>query len=201
MRFFSPTILAALLSLGVTGCKKPGATGPPPNFAVQVVAVEARRQAVAENLSLVGTLTANEMVEIQSEADGAVEQINFKEGEPVEQGRLLIKLDESKLAAAAAEAEANFKLGQADFARSSELLKGKLISQQEFDQIAARFHAREATLELQKRQRKDARIYAPFAGIMGARQVSPGQVIARNTTLTWIVDLDPVKAEFNVPER
>jgi membrane fusion protein (multidrug efflux system) len=193
--------LAAVLSLGVIGCKKPGAGGPPPNFAVQVVAVEARRQPVAESLSLVGTLAANEMVEIKSETDGTVDQINFKEGEPVEQGRLLIKLDESKLAASVAEAEANFKLSQADFERSSELLKGKLISQQEFDQIVARFHAGEATLELKKRQLKDARIHAPFAGIMSARQVSPGQVIARNTALTWIVDLDPVKAEFNVPER
>jgi len=190
-----------LLSLGSAGCKKPGAGGPPPNFAVQVVAVEAKRQPVSESLSLVGTLTANEMVEVKSETDGTIEQINFKEGERVEQGRLLIKLDESKLAASVAEAEANFKLSQADFERSRELFKGKLISQQEFDQIASRFHASEATLELKKRLLKDARIYAPFAGIMSSRQVSPGQVIARNTTLTWLVDLDLVKAEFNVPER
>jgi len=190
-----------VLSFGVTGCKKQGAGGPPPNFAVQVVAVEAKRQPVSENLSLVGTLAANEMVEIKCETDGAVEQINFKEGERVEQGRLLIKLEESKLAASVAEAEANFKLGRADYDRSAELFKGKLISQQEFDQIASRFHASEATLELRKRLMKDARIFAPFAGIMGARQVSPGQVIARNTTLTWLVDLDTLKAEFNVPER
>jgi membrane fusion protein (multidrug efflux system) len=54
---------------------------------------------------------------------------------------------------------------------------------------------------LKKRQLKDTRIHAPFAGVMGSRQVSPGQVIARNTTLSWLVDLDTLKAEFNVPER
>jgi membrane fusion protein (multidrug efflux system) len=203
MRLFFPTIVLGVVSLVAAGCKKQGAAaaGPPGGFAVQVVAVEAQRQPVSESLSLVGTLAANEMVEIKSETDGMVEEINFKEGERVEKGRLLFKLDESKLAASVAEAEANFKLSQANFVRSRELVKERLISQQEFDQIASQFHASEATLELKKRQLKDTRIYASFAGIMGSRQVSPGQVIARNMILTWLVDLDTVKAEFNVPER
>ena len=203
MRFSLFTIPLCALCLAAAGCKKQGAAagGPPPGFAVQVVAVEAKRQPVSESLSLVGTLAANEMVEIKSETDGMIEEINFKEGERVEKGRLLIKLDESKLAASHAEADANFKLSQANFERSRELVKDKLVSQQEFDQIASQFHASQATLELKKQQLKDTRIYASFAGIMGARQVSPGQVIARNMVLTWLVDLDPVKAEFNVPER
>jgi membrane fusion protein, multidrug efflux system len=203
MRLFFPTVLVGVVSLAAAGCKKqgPAAGGPPPGFAVQVVAVEAKRQPISESLSLVGTLAANEMVEIKSETDGMVAEINFKEGERVEKGRLLIKLDESKLAASVAEADANFKLSQANFVRSRELVKDKLVSQQEFDQIASQFHASEATLELKKQQLKDTRIYASFTGIMGARQVSPGQVIARNMILTWLVDLDPVKAEFNVPER
>jgi membrane fusion protein, multidrug efflux system len=201
MRLFFPTILIVVVSLGCAGCKKQEAGGPPPNFAVQVVAVEARRQPISESLSLVGTLAANEMVEIKSETDGMVAEINFKEGERVEKGRLLFKLDESKLAASLAEAEANFKVHQSNFERSRELVKEKLISPQEYDQISAQFHASEATVELKKQQLKDTRIYAPFAGIMSGRQISPGQVISRNTQLTWIVDLDLVKAEFNVPER
>jgi membrane fusion protein, multidrug efflux system len=203
MRLFFSTVLLGVLSLAVSGCKKQnaGAGGPPPDFAVQVVAVEAKRQPVSETLSLVGSLAANEMVEIKSETDGMVEEINFKEGERVEKGRLLFKLDQSKLAASLAEAEANFKLSQANFERSRELVKEKLISSQEFDQIASQFYANEASLELRKRLLKDTRIYAAFPGIVGSRQVSPGQVIARNTTLTWLVDLDTVKAEFNVPER
>lgn len=168
---------------------------------MQVVAVEARRQPISESLSLVGSLAANEMVEIKSEVDGTVEEINFNEGERVEKGQLLFRLDESKFAASVAEAEASFKVAQTDFERSRELVKEKLIAPQEFDQIAAQFQVAQATLELRRRLLKDARIHAPFAGIMGARQVSPGQVIARNTTLSWLVDLERVKAEFNVPER
>jgi len=69
------------------------------------------------------------------------------------------------------------------------------------DQAAAQFQGNQAGLDLKKRQLKDARIRAPFGGTIGSRQISPGQVIGKNTTLTWLVDLDPVKAEVNVPER
>src|SRR6185503_8748486 len=76
----------------VTGCnRKPGAGGPqggggmPP---IQVVAVEAKLQPVTESLSLVGSITPKEMVEIKAETDGIVQEINFKEGERVEKDRL-----------------------------------------------------------------------------------------------------------------
>jgi membrane fusion protein (multidrug efflux system) len=85
--------------------------------------------------------------------------------------------------------------------RNKQLLAGKLISQQEYDQAASMLQANLATVELRKRLWQDARIYAPFSGIVGARSISPGQVISKNTTFTWLVDLDTVKAEFNVPER
>jgi membrane fusion protein (multidrug efflux system) len=59
----------------------------------------------------------------------------------------------------------------------------------------------QATVELRKRLLQDTRIVAPLSGTVGARSISPGQVISKNTTLTWLVDLELVKAEFNVPER
>lgn len=200
--FLFPGILAVgLLLLG--GCRPGGAeatgrSGPPP---VPVVAVEARRAPVSERLALVGTLAANEAIEIKSELDGTVLEILFEEGQTVKKGDLLARLDERKLAAAVAEAEASFQLSRSNFERARQLLQDRLISQQEYDQAAAAFRMNEAGLELKRQQWRDARIYAPFEGTISARQVSPGQVITRNTTLTWLMDLDPVKAEFNVPER
>src|SRR5205807_4466010 len=114
------------------GCKKTAgaarAGGFPP---VQVIAVEARRQPVTESLSLIGSLAANEMVEIKAETDGTVQEIPFNEGQRVEKGQLLIQLDETKFATALAEAEGNFKLSQANFERAKQLFADKLISQQE----------------------------------------------------------------------
>jgi membrane fusion protein (multidrug efflux system) len=185
------------------GCQKKPVSGSPGGggFATQIVVVEAKRQPVSETLSLVGTLAANEMVELKCEAEGTVEEILFQEGQPVKRGDLLLRLDESKFASAAAEAEANFKLSQANHDRSKELLRDKLISPQEFDQVSALFQANQAGLDLKKRLWKDSRIFAPFDGIISSRNVSPGQVISRNTTFSWLVDLDPVKVEVGVPER
>jgi membrane fusion protein (multidrug efflux system) len=194
--------LAAML--GCCGCKKqasPAAGGPLGGFATPAVLAEARREAVSETLSLVGTLAANEMVEIKSETDGTVEKILFEEGAVVKGGDLLIQLDESKAAAAVAEAEANFNLSRATHEREQQLFQKQLVSQQEFDQAAAVLEANRASLDLKKRLSKDTRINAPFSGIAGGRVVSPGQVISRNTTLTWLVDLDIVKVEVAVPER
>jgi len=165
------------------------------------VVVPARRQAVSENLPLIGTVSANEMVEIKPETDGIIQEIRFEEGQRVEKGQLLLLLDDSKSAASTAEAEANFKLSQVTYERSKQLLKDNLISQQEHDQSAATFAFNQAGLDLKRRQLRDARILAPFTGTIGSRQVSPGQVITRSTTLTWLVDLDSVKVEVELPEK
>jgi membrane fusion protein (multidrug efflux system) len=196
----------ALAQILLTGCKKApaAAAGGPPGGgmpAMQVVAVEAKAQPVTESLSLIGSIAANESVELKAETEGIVQEILFDEGKPVEKGQLLVRLDDTKLAASVAEAESNFKLSTANFERAKQLLKDTLISQQEYDQAAATFDLNRATTELKQRQLKDTRIYAPFAGVTSARNVSPGQVIMRDTVLTTLVDLDPVKVEVNVPER
>lgn len=170
---------------------------PPP----QVVVAEARTERVVETLSRVANIQANEMVAISSETDGVVQEMPFEEGQKVEKGQLLVRLDETKLAATLAQAEANFKLSEANFARAKQLSEDQLISQQEFEQNAATFQANQANLDFTKRQLKDARILAPFEGVVSSRQVSPGQIITKNTIITWLIDYDPVKVEFHVPEK
>lgn len=168
---------------------------------MQVVAVEARREPIMESLSLVGSLMANEVVEVKSEIEGRIVSLPFSEGQRVEKGDVLAELDDSEYSAGLAEAEANFKLTQITYDRNKQLFSDKLISQQEYDQSRAAFDASRATVDRRKSELKHTRIYASFAGIVGGRQVSPGQVISKNTTITWVVDLDRLKAEFGVPER
>lgn len=198
--------LAVLIPPLLTGCKPPAAGGGPGGrgagaMMIPVVTTEVKRQPITEKITLIGSLAANEAVEIKSEMDGTVQKIGFDEGTTVAKDQLLVALDDTKLAAALAETEANFKLSEATHARSQQLLADKLISPQEFDQAMATFERYRATVDLMRRQLKDARIYAPFEGVTGARLVSPGQVISRNTILTTLVDADPVKVEFYVPER
>ena len=195
--------LLPLLLLAVAGCKPPAptASGAAGGAAVQVVAVPARQQAVSETVSLVGSVVPNESIEVQAEADGLVKEIAFAEGQRVEKGALLVALEETKLAAQLAESEANLQLARTSFERVKELLRGKLISQQEYDQASGSYAANEAGVNLKRRLLQDARVTAPFSGITGARKVSPGQVVTKSTSLTMLVDLDTVKVEVGVPER
>ena len=170
-------------------------------MAMPVVAVAAERRPVIESVSLVGTLAANEEIEVKAETDGVVQKVGFQEGQVIEQGGLLVALDDTKLRAELADAEARLKLSEASFARVKQLFEDRLISQQEFDQAASTFEVSQATLTLRRRQLDDSTILAPFRGRTGARSVSPGQVITRNTVITWLVDLDPMKVEVNIPER
>lgn len=201
-RLLLPAAACAVALLAA--CKKPEAgkaAAPPAMPPTQVVAVEARRESVAESLSLVGTLTANEWVEIKAELEAAVMEIGFDEGKPVTKGQLLFRLDESKLTTALAEAEVNLKLSKVNYDRAQQLLRDKTISQQEFDQLASRYESMQAAIAVRQRELKDTKIFAAFAGVMGARNVSAGQVIKKDTVLGQLVDLNPVKVEVSVPER
>ncbi len=170
-------------------------------MAVQVIAIPVRERPVIESVPLVGSIAANEAIEVRSETDGLISSMPFEEGQRVTKDDLLVALDESKLAAALHEAEANEQLAEANFARARQLVADKLISQQEYDQTAALFTVNRATVELRRRQLRDTRIHAPFSGTVGTRLVSPGQVISRSTLITSLVDLETVKVEMNVPER
>jgi membrane fusion protein, multidrug efflux system len=205
---YQPTVLLAdvILAASLCGCGRPTSPGAGPGgasgaVAVPVVLAEVRQKPVSESLTLVGTLAANEAVEIKTETDGMVQEILFEEGQRVSKGQLLLRLDDTKLAATLAEADANLRLSTLTFERAKQLFDDKLVSKQEYDQASATFDRTRASVDLMKRQLKDARLTAPFAGTVGSRQISPGQVISKATLLTTLVDLDPVKVDFYVPER
>ena len=205
--FFCVGLLAGFLA-ALSACKKapvpvkggPGG-GKGGGFSIQVVAVPVRQQPVIESVALVGSVTANEFVEIKAEGDGTVQEIQFAEGQRVQKGAVLVLLDEAKARASLVEAQANLKLSITRYDRTSQMLKERLISQQEYDQAFATMSVSEAAVSLRQRVLQDMKVLAPFSGFTGARQISPGQVIARSTALTSLVDLDTVKIEVNVPER
>jgi membrane fusion protein (multidrug efflux system) len=203
-RFLIVLSLAAAL---LAGCGKKASGGPPPGFATQVVAVKALREAITEQLRVVGTVQANETVNLQPEADGRVTAIHFTEGQRVEAGQLLVELDSTEMEARLAEAEASARLAQSKWDRASELLRNRTMSQQEADEARAQFDMASARVTQVQKQLRDMKVKAPFGGIIGARQISPGQVVSRMmpgreaATIATLSDLDPVKVEGNVPER
>jgi len=193
--------IAAVVMLAGAGCGGGPQGGQGGGFSVQVRTAAATREPVEERISVVASLSANEMVDIRSRMTGSIEEINFSEGERVEEGRLLFHLDKGKLEASIKEAEARFRLAKANLERARSMLENRTISRQEFDQATATHDSSKATLEWMKQQLEDSRIYATFEGVTGARLVSLGQVVTPQTLLTILVDADPIKVEFRVPER
>ncbi len=205
-RCFSGLMCATVaLSLAGFGCgnKKGGndMAAKMAGMAVNVVAAEAKKQSIEDKISLVGSMAANESVEIKSEIDGAVEEIKFEEGQKVEKGQLLIAIDKSKLEASLAQAEANFKLAQTTGKRYQSLVESQAISKQEFDQAQGSLEAAKASADLVKAQLRDATIEAPFEGVMGERLISVGQFITKGASLTFLINQNPMKAEFRIPEK
>jgi len=97
------TLFPLVLLMLPAGCspspEADASNGPAQRPPTQVVAVAAKVEAVADTLSLIGSLAADEMVALQSETAGVIERIAFEEGQQVEMGQLLMELDQSKLAA------------------------------------------------------------------------------------------------------
>ena len=166
-----------------------------------VVAVPVSKRPVAEELQLIGTALADEYVEIQAETSGTLAEVLFEEGEVVVAGQVLARLDRRKLVSSMEEAQANLTLSETDFQRITKLFQESLVSSQEYDIARRRLDADRALVDLRKRQLEEAEVIAPFDGILGSRQISPGQVITRDQSLTTLVDIDPIEIEFNVPER
>jgi len=156
---------------------------------------------VLDEIDLVASLAPNERVELKSEISGVIEEIAFTEGDSARKGQLLIAIDDVKLKARLAEAEADFSVAKTNLDRNRNLRQTNTISEQAYDQSTGEADAAEAHLELRRRELEDARIRAPFDGVIGLRRVSPGQYIQAGQELTTLVSIDPIKADFQVPER
>ncbi len=191
----------ALSVLLLTACNKGDAGGPPPDMAMPVIIQQPVLMPVEETLSAVGTVEANERVEIQPEVSGLVESILFKEGDRVRQNQRLFALNSRSEAAAVAQAEAEAQLARSNLERAKTLIGTKAISQQELDLLESLLAVKEAALNAAQQELSERFIEAPFDGQVGPRMVSPGQYVNAGTSLVTLVDDVTVKVRFRIPER
>ncbi len=170
-------------------------------FQVSVETAVAVTEQVDHVVTAVGTLEPNEVVTVKPEIEGRIVAVNFTEGAPVNAGDILFQLDDAKLKAAVASAEARATKAENDLARGEALFAEKTISQQEFDNIHAAHLDSQALLVLARERLADTTIRSPLTGLVSERMVSEGQVVDRDRILVTVVDHDPMKIDFAVPER
>lgn len=182
-----------------SGEATPGAGGPPSATAVRVqeVAPSAARTA----LVLVGTVDAEESEDVRPESPGSVQQIAFDHGERVEQGQVLVRLRDADARAAVAEAEARLALASTQLERTQGLFDRQNASRQELDRAKADRDLARAGLDRAREQLRRTVIRAPFDGVVGLRDVSPGEVVDPSRVVTRIESLDRLVVDAEVPER
>jgi membrane fusion protein (multidrug efflux system) len=197
-----PRSLAAIaLALVVpAACDHAQSTAPqgPPPAAVELTTVQPGP--IRDRIELVGQLEADESVVLKPETQGVVGAIEFREGEEAKRGDLLIRLRDEEQRARLAESVAALLLAEDDFRRAQSLAKQRTLSPAELDAATSRMNAARARRDLAQVELDRTEIRAPFDGVLGARQVSPGDRVDTDTELVRIDALSRLRLLFTVPE-
>lgn len=175
------------------------AGGPPP--AVKVVGMVLKPVAFEDNLSLSGTLEANEQIDLRSEVSGIIENINFTEGSKVTKGQILFRINDQEMRAQLAKVQTSQNLAAENERRAKLLLEKEAISQEEYDMAQADFQSSKAESQLIQAQLGKATVRAPFSGIIGLRYVSQGTYVTPATPIASLVNTDNLKITFSIPEK
>ena len=156
---------------------------------------------INNRLSVTGTVTANEMVELRPEIAGKISSITISEGKPVQQGQLLVKLVDDDIRAQLKKVIAQAKLASDKLARQKELLDIQGVSKEEYDIADNEVQSLLADAEILRVQLARTEIRAPFSGIIGLRNISVGSFINQQNNIATIQQINPVKIDFSIPER
>ncbi|WP_338039391.1 efflux RND transporter periplasmic adaptor subunit [Maribacter litopenaei] len=148
-----------------------------------------------------GTLEANEQIDIRSEVSGVVKSINFQEGSKVNQGQVLFKVDDIELQAQLSKAKTAEKLAAENERRAQLLLDKQAISQEEYDIASADFQSANAEASLISAQLSKTIIRAPFTGTIGLRSISVGTYVTPSTPVAKLVNTSKLKITFSIPEK
>jgi membrane fusion protein, multidrug efflux system len=156
---------------------------------------------VRETVPTLGTLLPNESVNVVAESSRRVVGVHFEEGNLVQRGALLFKLDDAALRADLMRLEGRHALAVANESRLASLVAQKLVSEQEYDRAQSELKAIVGEMEVLKVAIRQTEIRAPFTGRVGLRHVSRGAYVNTNTVLTTLQDLSQLKLDFTLPER
>jgi membrane fusion protein (multidrug efflux system) len=156
---------------------------------------------MSDLITAVGTIRADERVEVRSEVSGRVREIRFREGARVAAGDVLLKIDDSELRAQLARAESRQAIAEREEKRQRELYDRNVSSSRDLDNAVTNLAVAKAEADLIRAQLAKTDIRAPFSGVVGLRAVSEGTYVTPATPITTVVDDNPVKIDFVVPER
>ncbi|PRY72048.1 efflux RND transporter periplasmic adaptor subunit [Halomonas ventosae] len=165
-----------------------------------VIAARASMAAWSDPLEALGTLHADESVTLSATVTDTIRELNFRDGDIVEAGQLLVRLadDEAQADLRAAQALRDERRNAVN--RLAQLQNRNLAPRADVEDARARLRQAEAQIQALEARLADYRILAPFDGVVGFRNVSVGALVSPGTELVTLDKLDVMKLDFTLPE-
>ena len=181
------------------GGKGPGGGFSMPPMPVEVAEVHPR--VVRDQFRALGNIGSDENIEVVSELNARVLELPFQEGQRVEAGALIARLDDREFGPEAERSQAERDQAKANLDRKKKLAADGAISPQELEDAQTSLHVAEAVAALARARLEKTRIRAPFPGLVGVRRVSRGAYMREGQVITDLTRVDEMKVTFSAPER
>ncbi|WP_279482836.1 efflux RND transporter periplasmic adaptor subunit [Aureimonas sp. SK2] len=193
-----PTPLAAILPGAAAEAGADEAREEPPT---PVVLAEATLADIALTLEAVGDAVARESVTVTARVSGRVQEIAFTDGQDVNEGDILVRLDPADAEDQVRVAEAAADEARQAFGRAARLAEDGTGPRAVANDLQRQAEAAEAQVASARERLDDYNIRAPFAGRLGLRNISLGALIQPGGEVALLDAVDPIEIRFTVPER
>jgi membrane fusion protein (multidrug efflux system) len=220
MRFFSaalpattlagtaPLLLAGALAL-LAGCHaktdeaKGGGKdkdGKKNNGPALVDVLIARPSSVSDSVEANGTVVANDFVELHPEVSGRLTLLNVQEGRRVTKGTIIARVNDADLRAQLQKTNAVLQVSRLSVSRLEKLLKVQGVNQADYDLAVSQVQSGQADAAYTQALIAKTVVRAPFTGVLGLRQVSPGAYVTPTTIIATLQADNKLKVDFTLPE-
>ncbi len=191
-----------ILFLGVYSCKskEKSPKGPRENPPAIVDVLIAQPQQVSNIIEANGTVVANEYVELHPEVSGRLTYLKVAEGMNVSQGTVLAKINDADLRAQLNKSRVQLDLAETTVGRYKQLLDVNGINQSDYDIAVNQVNGYKADIAYTQSLIDKTVIRAPFTGVVGLRQVSPGAYVTPGSVIATLQQVSQVKIDFTLPE-
>jgi membrane fusion protein (multidrug efflux system) len=164
-----------------------------------VIVTEAKIETLQDRIEVLGTLRANETVEITATITDTITIIHFDDGQRVAAGDILVEMTSLEEHAQLEEEQSNVAEARKQFERLAPLVKKGAASQTLLDQRVRELATAKARFKAIESRLQDRLILAPFAGMVGLRNISPGALVEPGDLITTLDDVSVMKLDFTVP--
>jgi len=196
-------VYSLMLVVVFASCKsksKQGDNKSKPNQPVIVDVLIAEKESINDIIEANGTVIPNEYVELRPEVSGRLIYLNLPEGKMISKGTVIARVNDADLLAQMARSRVQMDLAQKTVDRFKQLLDVNGLNQADYDVALNQVNTLKADVVYTQTLVDKTVVKAPFSGVAGLRQVSPGAYVTPATIISSLQQVDEVKVDFTLPE-